>query len=325
MNKLIQKTANTVVANLDNTTEIGLFKGKMGLTIFLYEYAKYSGNSIYGKIADRLIDNIYSQIKPDISPSVIDGSAGIGFGLSYLLSNHFIEGEPDNALHEVDERLLDHPQRTLLKEMTFQTPVFSSGLYLISRLSSCNTEQKNRWINKLIETGIFFICEITKRKRFEPKLSLLNSMFLVYNRLLEENIDKENVFQLQRDLLLLSIIAIEKRHYQSFDILLLKEIIVLYSENICYDYKCRLESVLSSISIEDFDMEEWNNCLWWNFVYDINFFSSSREDIKSYVTRKLLDYSFDIDVINNQFSILGLMLLKSHGDENEEKKEIINS
>ena len=46
MNELLRKIANTVIANLDNTTEIGLFKGRMGLTIFLYEYARYSGNSV---------------------------------------------------------------------------------------------------------------------------------------------------------------------------------------------------------------------------------------------------------------------------------------
>lgn len=34
MNDILRKIANTVIANLDNTTEIGLFKGRMGLTIF---------------------------------------------------------------------------------------------------------------------------------------------------------------------------------------------------------------------------------------------------------------------------------------------------
>ena len=195
MNELLRKIANTVIANLDNTTEIGLFKGRMGLTIFLYEYARYSGNSVYEKMADTLIDRIYTQFKPGISFSMIDGSASIGIGLSYLLRNHFIEGNIDNILQDLDRKLLDSSEDVLFKETTSTIPVFSSGAYLLSRLPLCSVEQKEKWIMNIIDTGISFMWKIIIRKKFEPKLSLLNSMFLVYNQLMKYNIDKENVLQ----------------------------------------------------------------------------------------------------------------------------------
>ena len=215
MNELLRKIANTVIANLDNTTEIGLFKGRMGLTIFLYEYARYSGNSVYEKMADTLIDRIYTQFKPGISFSMIDGSASIGIGLSYLLRNHFIEG----------------------------------------------------------------------------------------------NIDKENVLQLQKDLLRLSVNALEKRYYQFSDILLLKYILPLVPKEISIDDQSRLRSLLSGINMDDFNIEEWNNGLWWCFVYDITSLEYSIEAIEKYVDQKMLDYSFDLDDINSQFSVLGLNLI----------------
>ncbi len=310
MDKLIQKIANTVVANLDNTTEIGLFKGKMGLSVFLYAYAKYSGSSVYENMADQLIDEIYARIKPNISPSLIDGSAGIGCGLCYLLQNHYIEGNPDHVLRDLDKQLLNNAEAIITKESTSPTPVFSSGVYLLSRLSLCNAEQRQKRIIEMIDVGIFFMWEVVQRKNFVPKLSFLNSMFLVYYRLSKENIETENVKQLQKDLLRLSISAIEQQQYQLSDIILLRYILKLISDGDCIDYKCRLESLLLSIGIDTSNIEEWNNILWWYFVYGIYFLDYSLEDITNYVDQKMLDYSFDIDIINNQFAVLGLVLLK---------------
>lgn len=143
MNKLIQKMINTVIANLANTSEIGLFNGKMGITLFMYEYAKtISDNTEYEEIADLLIDDIYSQIKPDMPLSLVDGYAGVGFGLSYLLKEGLIDGDPDDVLQDIDKRLLENPKDVLSKEMMSQTSVFSSGLYFLSRVSFCNDEQK---------------------------------------------------------------------------------------------------------------------------------------------------------------------------------------
>ncbi|WP_211146888.1 MULTISPECIES: hypothetical protein [Bacteroides] len=309
MNELLRKIANTVIANLDNTTEIGLFKGRMGLTIFLYEYARYSGNSVYEKMADTLIDRIYTQFKPGISFSMIDGSASIGIGLSYLLRNHFIEGNIDNILQDLDRKLLDSSEDVLFKETTSIIPVFSSGAYLLSRLPLCSVEQKEKWITNIIDTGISFMWKIIIRKKFEPKLSLLNSMFLVYNQLMKYNIDKENVLQLQKDLLRLSVNALEKRYYQFSDILLLKYILPLVPKEISIDGQSRLRSLLSGINMDDFNIEEWNNGLWWCFVYDITSLEYSIEAIEKYVDQKMLDYSFDLDDINSQFSVLGLNLI----------------
>lgn len=309
MNELIRKIANTIVAGLDNTTEIGLFRGRMGLAVFLYDYARYSGSSVYERMADELIDKIYGQLKPGISFSIIDGSAGIGVGLSYLLQNHFIEGDPDNILRDLDKKLIDNSEDVLFKEITSATPVFSSGIYLLSRLPLCSAGQKEKWVTNIINTGISFMWKIIIRRKFEPKLSLLNSMFLVYNQLLKEGIDEENVLQLQKDMLRLSINAIEKKYYQSFDIVLLKYILTLVPKDFCSDDQSRLDLLLSDINMDDFNIEEWNNNLWWYFIYGITPLEYPMEVIEKYVDQKMLDYSFDMDNINNQFSVLGLILI----------------
>ena len=111
-------------------------------------------------------------------------------------------------------------------------------------------------------------------------------MFLVYNQLMKYNIDKENVLQLRKGLLRLSINAVEKKCYQSSDIILLKHILSLVPKEISIDDQSRLHSLLSGINMDDFNIEEWNNSLWWCFVYDITSLEYSIEAIEKYVDQK---------------------------------------
>ncbi len=314
MDQSMQKIANTVVANLANTSEVGLFKGKMGLTLFMYEYAKKKSiNNAYEATADMLIDDIYKQIKPNIATNLIDGSAGIGFGLSYLLKNGLIDGEPNNVLEDIDKRLLENPKNVLLTEMTLPIPVFSSGFYFLARSSFCNEEQKSRWINLLSDAAIYFVLSIVKKQHFEPRLSLLNSMLFIFNQISKECNAEENsnIVQLIHNLTMLIISAIKKGLFAKIDILLLKEITHTLPKMLYEEYDSYLTSLLSSIDVSTIEVEELNNELWWYFIYEIEVLPSySKEILKKHIEQKLLDYSYDIDIINSQFSILGLSLIK---------------
>ena len=313
MSKLVEKLVNTVIANLNNTSGIGLFNGKMGLTLFLYEYTRYSNNMVYGKIAEQLIDDIYRQVRSDLSPSMLDGIGGIGYGLIYLLNNQFITGDSDDVLCDVDKYLLDNTREILLREMVFPIPVYSSGLYLLSRLSLCRSvEKKQEWINSTIDAGIFFILECVRKKNFKPKLSLLYSMLFVFSKLPVDCTDcNENLVQLQKDLLLLSIDAVKTGSYQDIDIVLMKQYLNFQRKGMFPKEYSYLESLLSSVNIKIDMIEEWNSYLSWYFLYGMEpFFDFSIVNLNRYIERKFADYLYEMDTLNEQFSFLGLILMR---------------
>ncbi len=308
MDKLIKKLANTVIANLHNTAGIGLFDGKMGIAIFLYEYARYSKRDIYNDVAGQLLDDIYSQVSLKVSPNLLEGSAGIGWGLCYLLQHQFIEGDPDEVLHDLDEHLLNQPLELLLAEMACPTPLYSSGIYLLSRLPLCHDEkQKKKWINSIIEAGIFFIVENVKEKHLDVKLSLINSMLWVFKELPKNLIEcSENVLPLQRDLLSLSMDSIKKELYQDVDMVLSKQIWSSLSTKRCRN----LEEVSSSLLLKIDSREEWNEYLWWCLIYSQTVFHFDGGKVEEYVKQKMENYGYEMKVINNQYSILGLYFMK---------------
>lgn len=101
MERLLMRIANLLYINMQYVADNSLLKGKMGLTLFFYEYGRYSGNTIYTDTADLLLDEIIESL----SSNENDVLAGIGWGIQYLIKNKFVEGDPDEVLAEIDERM----------------------------------------------------------------------------------------------------------------------------------------------------------------------------------------------------------------------------
>ena len=88
-------------------SDLGLFHGKMGIVLFFVHYARYTGNAIYEEYAGDLLDEIFEDIYAGFTLDFENGLSGIGWGLLYLLKNHFVEGDPDEVLFDIDQRMME--------------------------------------------------------------------------------------------------------------------------------------------------------------------------------------------------------------------------
>lgn len=95
-----KKTKQSIVEEAD------LYYPDMGRLICLYTYAAYTGNAEYEQQADILLDKIFEEVSNEMSVCLKNGLLGIGCGMIYLMRNHFVEGEEDNVLSEIDACLL---------------------------------------------------------------------------------------------------------------------------------------------------------------------------------------------------------------------------
>lgn len=99
----------------------------MGISIFLYQYSRYSGLSVYEKLADDLLDSVYSHIS-EVPLSFVNGLAGIGWAIHYLSQNHFISIE-SGTLEEIDLFIRRLTTQDFISETKQELPLFSKGLY----------------------------------------------------------------------------------------------------------------------------------------------------------------------------------------------------
>lgn len=117
----------------------GLINGNIGISIFYYHLARKTSNSEYEKLADELLDKAYTNLSSTTPLDFENGLAGVGWGIEYLVQNKFTEGNTDEILEEIDNKVF-----RLLNEEAHTSIELTNGLtgylfYLISRLKNHET------------------------------------------------------------------------------------------------------------------------------------------------------------------------------------------
>ena len=177
MTSQFNQIAQLVQQNGLTVTTHGLMHGNTGLCIFFYQLAKATGNSDYEQLADDILDKVFAGLNTSASLDFENGLAGIGWGIEYLVQNGFAEGNSDEILEDIDNKVF-----RALNENSFTSFEITNGLtgslyYLISRLKSQSNppsmaKQINREllimaINKIDELVIVQFPSIVKEIQFD--------------------------------------------------------------------------------------------------------------------------------------------------------------
>ena len=88
--------------NIDKEKATGLLVGNAGVSLFLYQVYRKTGQTEFEETADIMLNNILEKQTMLSSTNFRDGLAGIGWGIEFLLQNNFYEGDPEEILEDVD-------------------------------------------------------------------------------------------------------------------------------------------------------------------------------------------------------------------------------
>jgi len=132
---IVHKLATYLSKQKNNSFRQGLIGSDMGISIFLYQYAKINKDKTFEMVADFFLD--YFCIKDDkhIPINFGDGKTGVGWCIEYLVQNGFCEGDTDVLLENVDRDLF----KTLNVQKQFTLDLLNglTGylMYIVSRLN----------------------------------------------------------------------------------------------------------------------------------------------------------------------------------------------
>jgi hypothetical protein len=131
-----------LLLNASFTDNLGLLNGKMGIAIFFYQYARYTGNKVYEDYAGELIDEIYEEINNSTPVGFSNGLMGIGWGIEYLVRNGYLEADTDEALAEIDNAVY---RSSLHRPFLLDNgdDLFGYGLYYVTRLMGHEDDDDN--------------------------------------------------------------------------------------------------------------------------------------------------------------------------------------
>lgn len=106
VNTRLLHVANTILCNFSMTTTPNLTNGRMGVCLFLYEYARLTGIKEYEDIADDMIDLILKILHKGKNEENVRNLSSIGIGVIYLITHNFLEDtDEQDSLEEVDNYL----------------------------------------------------------------------------------------------------------------------------------------------------------------------------------------------------------------------------
>jgi hypothetical protein len=164
----LRKITNELFINASFAESPGLMHGKMGICIFFYHFAQITETKTYEDFAGELLDNIFEEINSETPFDFEKGLAGIGWGIEYLVQSGFVEGDTDEALAEIDQKLYQELTSNPPSAIGFLSGILGIGIYFLSRI-------KNKHANKKIlmltieDMIIQFIDELERRiEKLDP-------------------------------------------------------------------------------------------------------------------------------------------------------------
>lgn len=126
---ILERLARIILMNAGFTRQPGLFSGKSGALIFLYNYARYKDSQVYGDYADELTITLSKKVAFQDVGIYSNGLAGIGWTFDYLVKRDFIEiGE--HFYHHIDKSIFEN--RKVADTMDLECA--GLGVYLCNQL-----------------------------------------------------------------------------------------------------------------------------------------------------------------------------------------------
>lgn len=127
-----RRIVNFLLLNASFADNPGLLNGKMGIAVFFYHYARYTGNKIFEDFAGELIEQVLKEIHINSSVDFSSGLAGIGWGVEYLIKNGFAEAVDENILDELDNSIFQLDRKNPRLKRVYND-FYGYGLYYLCR------------------------------------------------------------------------------------------------------------------------------------------------------------------------------------------------
>jgi len=135
----LKAIAKEIIDTTGTTDKIGLLDGKMGIAIFFYELSRWTKNKDYENFADGLIDEIFDKINKNEVPFHFSGGLeGIAWGIEYLSENKFIEGDTNEILAELDDKVYQHYIDIDKTRVNSTEQLIGNGFYMLARYKKIN-------------------------------------------------------------------------------------------------------------------------------------------------------------------------------------------
>lgn len=274
---ILQQIANTIIANLGNTTGIGLMEGKAGLCLFFYEYARYTGMEYYEDLANQLLEYEMKHFVHEIERDTDKYVSELGVCLSILINKSYVSDKDGYLLNKIDNYFIE-------KKGTFDVNV---GCWPVIYM-----------LNRLVNTGVY-----------PNVLNHITRLLSMFDEPLKENVYlANNIYYLFHEIYKHLPMGAQMKMPHSF----LKEWNVKYHQQ--YSYGDDSENIKWEALVKRHQYGLCNCLLWENFCVE-NFRNVKNTVSIEHLSLDdcMHNCFYEVKNISNYLAITGLFIIKEYG------------
>jgi len=178
MEQILKHISKFLIQHDVAVTAPGLLYGKMGIAVFFFHYARYTGDEMYEDYAMTLINGMQEQILQQHVVNYADGLSGIGTSIEYLAQNNFVKVDTNEVLEEIDKKLFLETVYGNHTNVSLFTGLSGLGRYFLFRIAGqyANDNHIGTLNNKMM---LIHITDILERMRSSLKKSEIEDVFTI--------------------------------------------------------------------------------------------------------------------------------------------------
>ncbi|MDR2586228.1 MAG: hypothetical protein LBC84_08450 [Prevotellaceae bacterium] len=166
MNQLDKKIINS----FNQDAPLGLFAGKTGFCLYAFWLSRVNQNKAYQKTAEVLLDVIMDKAADYRVVDLMNGLAGIGLVLSYLIKESYVKGNPNTILSDLDDVIFKHLSYPVYLDNLNTLSVIHILFYLTLRASDQKHGGEQEYLyQELIITTVNHIYQKADSEFFEEQ------------------------------------------------------------------------------------------------------------------------------------------------------------
>ena len=178
--QVLKQIAYHILLNSSTLHDWGLYEGKMACVLYLFHYYRYSGNAVFEKAAEYLLEDIGKELSSLLLVNMETGYCGIAWGLCYLAANGFIEGDINEMVADIDIKIMERDPRWI-SDRSFDRGLAGILFYVSTRLLQKNDKTlfDVEYINRLSAKvkSILLLPAKVKNKDYDILLEYSNLLF----------------------------------------------------------------------------------------------------------------------------------------------------
>lgn len=115
-------------------SDFGLFHGRMGVAITFAHLYRHTRNEMYDDCMNEMLDDILKKTYKGLDIGFEYGFSGIGWGLEYLLQNHFVGGKGTIVCEALDRKIMEKDPRRIT-DLSLETGLEGLLHYILAHLN----------------------------------------------------------------------------------------------------------------------------------------------------------------------------------------------